>query len=171
MSKFLLRSSSARVGLLITTLAAPVRAKNLCFVNPGSAGRSTRRLLARGLRRRTSCRTISTRGVYTKTVTLRACRTILAAILSWDKYNLFVHGDSDYASLVSSYSAALVEQALTMEGTGTTSDADRVRILRKVLEEAGLLSVTEGVMSTFEMRAYVRKHCAHLDAPVRPCEA
>lgn len=55
--------------------------------------------------------------------------------------------DPDYAGPVSPYSAAAVEPAPTMEGTDTTSDADCVRIVREFLEDAGVLSSTEGLVS------------------------
>lgn len=53
----------------------------------------------------------------------------------------------------------LAYAGLTMAGTGTTSDADPVCLLRKFLEDAGFLSSTEDVMSLIEMRAYVNGRC------------
>lgn len=69
-------------------------------------------------------------------------------------------GDLAYAGLVFPYSAAVVEPASTMTATGTTSDADCLRIVRRYLEEAGVFLSTESVMSIAEKRRKVCGRCS-----------
>lgn len=73
----------------------------------------------------------------------------------------FVGGDPAYADLLSPYSDAAVEPTPTMLGTGTTSDVNRVCIVRDPVEDTGFLSSSEGMMSIAEVRVYAYGRCAH----------
>lgn len=88
-------------------------------------------------------------------MTRRACCVILAAILAPEQVQTVVAGNSAFASPVSLYFALAVEPTSSKAGTGTTSNADRVRILRVFLQDAGVLSLTEGVMSIIDILACV----------------
>lgn len=48
----------------------------------------------------------------------------------------------------------------TMAGRETVSDANLFRIVRELLEDVGVLSSIEDVLSIFDMRAYVCGRCA-----------
>lgn len=85
---------------------------------------------------------------------------VLAASLSKDKCRLLLRRNPAYGRPSSLYFATAVEPAPTIGGTGTTRDADCVRIVHMFLEEVGVFSSTGGVMSILEMRADVRGRCA-----------